>query len=62
MWAFHLLANVSNHGLRLDKLTNCLAEFGDTYIALYRLKHSRKRWSLEELERQVDVDSGSRTL
>ena len=38
MWAFHLLANVSNHGLRLDRLTNCLAEFGDTYIALYRLK------------------------
>ncbi|HUY82276.1 MAG TPA: ribbon-helix-helix protein, CopG family [Acidobacteriaceae bacterium] len=33
-----------------------LDEIEDTYTALYRLEHPAKRWTLEELERGVDLE------
>lgn len=33
-----------------------LEDIEDTYIALYRLEHPEKRWTLEELERGLDLE------
>ena len=33
-----------------------LDDIEDAYIALYRLEHPAKRWTLEELERGLDLD------
>jgi RHH-type rel operon transcriptional repressor/antitoxin RelB len=32
-----------------------LDEIEDTYTALYRLEHPAKRWTLEELEKGLDL-------
>jgi predicted DNA-binding protein len=32
-----------------------LDEIEDTYTALYRLEHPTKRWTLEELEKGLDL-------
>jgi RHH-type rel operon transcriptional repressor/antitoxin RelB len=33
-----------------------LEEIEDTYTALYRLEHPAKRWTLEDLEKGLDLD------
>ena len=33
-----------------------LDDIEDTYTALYRLEHPSKRWTLEDLERGVDLE------
>ena len=33
-----------------------LDEIEDTYTALYRLEHPAKRWSLEDLEKGLDLE------
>jgi len=33
-----------------------LDEIEDTYTALYRLEHPVKRWTLEELEKGLDLE------
>jgi RHH-type transcriptional regulator, rel operon repressor / antitoxin RelB len=33
-----------------------LEEIEDTYTALYRLEHPAKRWTLEDLERGLDLE------
>jgi RHH-type rel operon transcriptional repressor/antitoxin RelB len=39
-----------------EALTAHLDEIEDTYTALYRLEHPAKRWTLEELERGLDLE------
>ena len=39
-----------------EALKTQLDEIEDTYTALYRLEHPAKRWTLEELERRVDLE------
>ena len=34
-----------------------LAHLEDIYLALHRLEKPGKRWSLEELEKEIDLDS-----
>ena len=33
-----------------------LDEIEDTYTALYRLEHKAKRWTLEDLEKGLDLE------
>jgi RHH-type rel operon transcriptional repressor/antitoxin RelB len=40
----------------LEALTSYLEEVEDVYIALHRLEKPAKRWSLEELEKEIDLD------
>lgn len=42
--------------VRLAILSN-LDELEDTYIALHRLETPGKQWSLEDLEKELDLDS-----
>jgi RHH-type transcriptional regulator, rel operon repressor / antitoxin RelB len=39
-----------------EALLEYLDEMEERYIAIDRLEHPAKRWTLEELERDVDVD------
>ncbi len=39
-----------------EALLEHLDEMEDRYIAIERLEHLAKRWSLEELERDTDLD------
>ena len=34
-----------------------LEELEDIYLALQRLENPKKRWSLEDLEKEIDLDS-----
>jgi RHH-type rel operon transcriptional repressor/antitoxin RelB len=38
-----------------EALQTHLDNIEDTYTALYRLEHPAKRWSLEDLEKGVDL-------
>jgi RHH-type rel operon transcriptional repressor/antitoxin RelB len=37
-----------------EALQSHLDDIEDTYTALYRLEHPAKRWTLEELEKNLD--------
>jgi RHH-type rel operon transcriptional repressor/antitoxin RelB len=39
-----------------EALTAHLDEIEDTYTALYRLEHPAKRWTLDELEKGLDLE------
>jgi len=39
-----------------EALQSHLDEIEDTYIALYRLEHPARRWTLEELEQGLDPE------
>jgi len=39
-----------------EALLEYLDEMEERYIAIDRLEHPAKRWTLEELERDLDVD------
>ena len=35
-----------------------LDDLEDTYLAIERLEHPQKRWTLEEVEQELDLESG----
>ena len=39
-----------------EALESHLDEIEETYTALYRLEHPAKRWTLEELEKGLDLE------
>jgi RHH-type rel operon transcriptional repressor/antitoxin RelB len=43
-----------------EAIIQFLEDMEDRYIAIERLEHPAKRWSLDELERDLDVDRGDR--
>ena len=39
-----------------EALQSHMDEIEDTYTALYRLEHKAKRWTLEDLEKGLDLE------
>ena len=39
-----------------EAILNYMDEMENAYIALDRLQHPAKRWSLDDLERDIDLD------